>query len=102
MNSHGHLQAGTSLPHRVESGIIHLHQFAAGRLLAQRETEGLQNLETTGTSLVGSDDSVRLQLWILRLGKQVIRGFGERIKARRKAFVVLGDRTFEGDSKNHR
>ena len=102
VNGDGHLQAGTSLPHRVESGIIHLHQFAAGCLLAQREAEGLQNLEATSTRLVGGDNSVCLQLRILRLEKQVIRGFGERIKARRKAFVVLGDRTFEASSKNPR
>ena len=48
VNSDGHLQAATGLPHRIKSGIIHFNQVARGRLLAQIETEGLQNLQATG------------------------------------------------------
>jgi hypothetical protein len=48
---------------------------------------------------VGSDDSVCLQLRILRLLKQVVRGFGESIKAGRKALVVLGHGTLQANCK---
>ena len=51
---------------------------------------------------MGGEDSVCLQLRIVRLLKQVIRGFGEIIKARRKALVVLRDRTLQANSKTAR
>src|ERR1700742_2728348 len=77
MDGHGNSQASATLPHRIEAGIINLHQRSGGGVLTQIKPKRLQNLEATCSISVSLNNSIGLQLRVIRPREEVIRGFGK-------------------------
>ena len=77
VNRDWHLVRACCLPHRIEATIINFDQLARRHILAQIQTERLQNLDAFGSELFRAFDLFGLKLRIIRLDDFAEPGFGK-------------------------
>src|SRR6201987_3005854 len=91
MDGYWNPQASAGLPHRIEAGIIDLHQRTGRCVLTQIEPERLQNLQAARSVSMPLNDGTILQLRVIRPHEEIVRRLDKRKEPVGTFFTVTAD-----------
>src|SRR4030095_590765 len=85
------VQCSASVPHWIKARIVHLDERTGGEVLAQIESQGLQDLQSPRTCLFRTRDFVRWGLWVICVMAAAPQWFGKGQETSRIRLVVSLD-----------
>src|SRR5271154_945439 len=91
MNSHGHVQLATGVPHGIESRIIDLYEYAGSNVLSKIKTESLQNFQAPRTLPIGLLNGPGLKFRIGGFLPAFVAGLGKGVEATGKRSIIFVD-----------
>src|SRR5215468_10910545 len=95
MDRHGNTQRPARFPHGIKTLVIYFHERPPGDLVAQIQSERLQDFQSTNSGFVSADNFIRLKLAVSRLIRTFPPGFRKSYKAVRMWCLIFSNRLFQ-------